>query len=162
RDQVERGAPPLADLCWSAGARRMHHAYRAACAFQGVRALCDALDDVAAGRRPRGGDLGWIRGPSHAGRRAADAETPGERAAGERAAGDRAGEVRVPGSCEAGGEDRLVMLETLAALYVSGCAVNWTALEPGDRRFVPLPRYPWQHTRHWVAIRVHRGVRRAL
>ena len=142
RDQVERGAPPLGDLCWSAGARRMHHPYRAAFVFQDVRDLCHALDDLADGRRPRRGDLGWIRGR-------------GER-------GARACEIPAPESSETGREERVVMLEALAALYVAGGVVNWTALEPGDRRFVQLPRYPWQHRRHWIAARRPIGMPRVL
>ena len=45
---------------------------------------------------------------------------------------------------------RRVLLESLAALYTSGCTVEWTRLYPLGGRRVPLPPYPWQRQRCWV------------
>lgn len=43
------------------------------------------------------------------------------------------------------------LLESLAALYVLGGGVNWTALDTGRQRHkVILPTYPFQRQRYWV------------
>ncbi|MEU4343918.1 type I polyketide synthase [Nocardia sp. NPDC023852] len=47
-------------------------------------------------------------------------------------------------------DERAVFLESLAALYVRGCQVDWPALHPKGGRCVPLPAYPWQRQRYWV------------
>ncbi|MEU7769046.1 type I polyketide synthase [Nocardia sp. NPDC049190] len=47
-------------------------------------------------------------------------------------------------------DERAVFLESLAALYVQGCQVDWPALHPSGGRCVPLPAYPWQRQRYWV------------
>jgi len=39
----------------------------------------------------------------------------------------------------------------LAGLWSAGVAPSWRAVIPGDHRHVPLPLYPWQRERHWVA-----------
>ncbi|HJN43351.1 MAG TPA: SDR family NAD(P)-dependent oxidoreductase, partial [Vicinamibacterales bacterium] len=43
------------------------------------------------------------------------------------------------------------LLETLAALWVRGVAVDWEAVhrDQGHQR-VTLPSYPWQRSRHWL------------
>ena len=41
------------------------------------------------------------------------------------------------------------MLSGLATLYVHGSEVNWASVEPGSRRNLALPTYPWQHERYW-------------
>ncbi|KOX12592.1 hypothetical protein ADK67_47155 [Saccharothrix sp. NRRL B-16348] len=46
--------------------------------------------------------------------------------------------------------ERRTLLEAVARLHVSGVAVDWTAILPRGRR-VPLPTYPFQRTRHWLA-----------
>ncbi|MBF6208639.1 type I polyketide synthase [Streptomyces gardneri] len=47
-------------------------------------------------------------------------------------------------------DERAVFLESLAALYVRGCQVDWAALHPSGGRCVPLPAYPWRRQRYWV------------
>jgi acyl transferase domain-containing protein len=43
------------------------------------------------------------------------------------------------------------MLESLAALYTRGVAVNWSGLGPGETSGrVRLPTYPFQRERHWI------------
>jgi amino acid adenylation domain-containing protein len=50
----------------------------------------------------------------------------------------------------AGPED----LESLGRLWLSGAAVDWSALHAGGRRRrVPLPTYPFQRQRHWIGPR---------
>jgi acyl transferase domain-containing protein/NADPH:quinone reductase-like Zn-dependent oxidoreductase len=41
--------------------------------------------------------------------------------------------------------ERAVLLQTLGQLYALGHSVNFRALYPEPQRFVPLPRYAWQH-----------------
>ena len=45
--------------------------------------------------------------------------------------------------------ERAVMLESLGALYVHGCAVDWKRLYPSGGRCVGLPSYPWTRERFW-------------
>ncbi|MEO5726087.1 MAG: type I polyketide synthase, partial [Byssovorax sp.] len=43
------------------------------------------------------------------------------------------------------------MLNSLAALHVSGLEIDWVGFEGGaPRRRVPLPTYPWQRQRYWL------------
>ncbi|EOD69108.1 KR prefix domain-containing protein, partial [Amycolatopsis vancoresmycina] len=42
------------------------------------------------------------------------------------------------------------VLETLARLWLAGCAVDWPALHRGEGRRVELPPYPFQRKRYWV------------
>ncbi len=46
--------------------------------------------------------------------------------------------------------ERRCLLESLAALYAWGCAVDWKALHPVKGCVVALPRYPWQRERFWL------------
>ncbi|GIL13952.1 MAG: polyketide synthase [Chloroflexota bacterium] len=46
-------------------------------------------------------------------------------------------------------DERLVMLESLAALYTRGGAVDWRCLYPAGGRAVRLPTYPWKRDRYW-------------
>ncbi len=49
-------------------------------------------------------------------------------------------------------EDEIAtMLGTLGALYTAGVPLDWQALFPSGGRTVPLPSYPWQRERYWVA-----------
>nr|AYM54553.1 polyketide synthase [Racemicystis crocea] len=48
-------------------------------------------------------------------------------------------------------EERRCLLDALGALYVHGCDVNWDRIYPEGGRVVPLPAYPWQRERYWVA-----------
>ena len=43
------------------------------------------------------------------------------------------------------------MLQSLAALYVRGVEVDWTAFDDGHGRLTELPTYPWERQRHWAA-----------
>ena len=44
------------------------------------------------------------------------------------------------------------MAETAARLYETGRNPDWTALLPAGGRVTSLPRYPWQHRRHWRQV----------
>ncbi|MFZ6183823.1 type I polyketide synthase [Nannocystis pusilla] len=48
-------------------------------------------------------------------------------------------------------DERAVLLAALGALYTRGFPVEWSKLSASPRRPLPLPRYPWQRTRHWIA-----------
>jgi acyl transferase domain-containing protein/NAD(P)-dependent dehydrogenase (short-subunit alcohol dehydrogenase family)/acyl carrier protein len=41
------------------------------------------------------------------------------------------------------------MAEALGALYVCDARVDWTSLYGPNRRYTPLPTYPWQREVHW-------------
>lgn len=58
--------------------------------------------------------------------------------------------VIVP-SLRRGPDERLVMLNSLGALYVQGQAVEWKSLYPDGGCPVRLPQYPWQRERYWLA-----------
>ncbi|WP_040785698.1 type I polyketide synthase [Nocardia pneumoniae] len=47
-------------------------------------------------------------------------------------------------------DERAVFSESLAALYVRGCDVDWPTLHPSGGRCVQLPAYPWRRQRYWV------------
>ena len=42
------------------------------------------------------------------------------------------------------------LLASLGEQYVAGYPVSWRQIHPAARRYVPLPLYPWQRTRHWL------------
>ncbi|WP_431948507.1 type I polyketide synthase [Actinacidiphila sp. bgisy167] len=46
--------------------------------------------------------------------------------------------------------ERACLLTNAGALHTAGTALDWNALTDGGR-FVPLPAYPWQRTRHWIS-----------
>jgi 3-oxoacyl-[acyl-carrier-protein] synthase II len=48
------------------------------------------------------------------------------------------------------GEERIIVLEALGALYVQGHMIDWPALYPGEGGCVQLPTYPWQRERLWL------------
>jgi phthiocerol/phenolphthiocerol synthesis type-I polyketide synthase C len=39
----------------------------------------------------------------------------------------------------------------LGRCYTAGVAIDYNALDPGDRAFVPLPAYPWQREHYWFS-----------
>src|ERR1700730_2629274 len=39
----------------------------------------------------------------------------------------------------------------LGRCYAAGVAIDYTALDPGESVFVPLPAYPWQRERYWFS-----------
>jgi phthiocerol/phenolphthiocerol synthesis type-I polyketide synthase C len=39
----------------------------------------------------------------------------------------------------------------LGRCYAAGVAIDYTALDPGEGVFVPLPAYPWQRERYWFS-----------
>jgi acyl transferase domain-containing protein len=47
-------------------------------------------------------------------------------------------------------QDRQLVLEALATLYVQGYTLDWTALYSGEPHCVQLPTYPWQRERLWL------------
>nr|ALD82522.1 polyketide synthase [Nannocystis sp. MB1016] len=47
-------------------------------------------------------------------------------------------------------DERRALLESLAALWVHGCAPAWERVLPTGARRVPLPTYAWQRGRYWV------------
>ncbi|MBZ0275656.1 MAG: type I polyketide synthase, partial [Anaerolineae bacterium] len=51
-------------------------------------------------------------------------------------------------------DERATMLTALAALYVQGEGIAWTALYPDAGNLVTLPAYPWQESRFWIEPRV--------
>jgi amino acid adenylation domain-containing protein len=61
----------------------------------------------------------------------------------------RGSRAAVLNSLRRGGEDRAVMLTSLAALYARGWPVDWANVAPAAR-FVSIPTYPWQRERFWV------------
>ncbi len=46
--------------------------------------------------------------------------------------------------------ERSAMLRSLAALYLSGRAIDWRQLHPSGGKIVSLPTYPWQRQRLWL------------
>jgi len=54
-------------------------------------------------------------------------------------------------SLRPGTADAEQIVHSLGQLYVAGASVNWAAFQPGGRR-VPLPTYPFQRQRYWVAL----------
>jgi acyl transferase domain-containing protein/acyl carrier protein len=63
----------------------------------------------------------------------------------------RDGDITWLASMRAGRGDRVTLLETAAALYVRGAAIDWEQVEGGaGRRKVALPTYPFQRQRYWV------------
>jgi malonyl CoA-acyl carrier protein transacylase len=70
-------------------------------------------------------------------------------AMGRRAAGDIEA-LWVP-SLRKGRDDWEQMLETLAALYANGVAIDWAAFDaPYSRRKLVLPTYAFQRQRYWI------------
>ncbi|MBI1357398.1 MAG: SDR family NAD(P)-dependent oxidoreductase [Acidobacteria bacterium] len=53
-------------------------------------------------------------------------------------------------SLRRGEDDRRVILEALAALYVQGHHVDWSGVYRKRGRPVRLPSYPWQRERYWL------------
>lgn len=53
------------------------------------------------------------------------------------------------------------MLANLCALQVAGAPIDWKMTYPGDFKDVALPKYPWQHERHWRETRLMQKVRLA-
>lgn len=46
-------------------------------------------------------------------------------------------------------DERAIMLASLGNLYVLGCNVSWSQINPPSR-LVRLPSYPWDHRRYWI------------
>ncbi|MEU2900748.1 SDR family NAD(P)-dependent oxidoreductase [Streptomyces sp. NPDC001273] len=47
-------------------------------------------------------------------------------------------------------DEREALLTSAAALHTAGAHLDFTTLTSGGR-YVPLPTYPWQRTRHWIS-----------
>ena len=55
-------------------------------------------------------------------------------------------------SLREGRDDWEQLLNSLAALYMQGAAINWAAFDQDySRQRVPLPTYPFQRQRYWLA-----------
>ncbi len=52
------------------------------------------------------------------------------------------------------GGERYALLASAGALFSRGKSVDWERLYPQGGRRVPLPTYPWQRERHWLAAPV--------
>jgi phthiocerol/phenolphthiocerol synthesis type-I polyketide synthase E len=51
--------------------------------------------------------------------------------------------------------DRAFVLQSLAQLWISGIEPNWSAVHQGERRGrLPLPTYPFERKRYWLAPRM--------
>jgi len=59
------------------------------------------------------------------------------------------GAVRAFGSLRRHASERVTLLQSLAELHVTGVPVDWSSVVPAGR-YVPLPRYPWQHQDYWL------------
>jgi acyl transferase domain-containing protein len=55
------------------------------------------------------------------------------------------------GTLQRGQDDWQKAMKGLAALYVQGVKVDWSAVERGYGRRVALPTYPFERQRHWVS-----------
>lgn len=49
------------------------------------------------------------------------------------------------------GDDQARLLQSLGTLWSAGVTVDWDAVNPGSGRVLPLPGYPFQRERYWVA-----------
>jgi acyl transferase domain-containing protein len=56
-------------------------------------------------------------------------------------------------SLRKGCDGRTALLESLGRLFTAGHPVDFRRVWPGRRRFVQLPRYPWQGRPYWYAER---------
>ena len=54
-------------------------------------------------------------------------------------------------SLQQGNSVRSRMFKTLAALFVAGAEIDWQRVFAEGGRVVPLPLYPWQRKRYWLA-----------
>ncbi|MGW3647540.1 SDR family NAD(P)-dependent oxidoreductase [Streptomyces sp. NPDC000878] len=59
-------------------------------------------------------------------------------------------EVTAVGSFRRQDDERACLLTFAAALHTTGVPLDFDAVT-GPGRFVPLPSYPWQRTRHWIS-----------
>src|SRR5690606_12355506 len=62
-----------------------------------------------------------------------------------------AGRGVVAASLRRGRGELEVLGEALAALYAGGHAIDWRKIYPSRRPCAPLPTYPWQRERYWIA-----------
>ena len=63
----------------------------------------------------------------------------------------RGGAITRLGSLKPHAPERLTLLTTLARLHAEGLDPDWTQVHPHGSRAAPLPTYPWQRQRHWLA-----------
>ncbi len=65
-------------------------------------------------------------------------------------ANERGREAVVVGSLRREAPERRCLLTAAATLYLAGVPLNFAAVTPNGR-FTPLPAYPWQRERYWLA-----------
>ena len=63
----------------------------------------------------------------------------------------RGGAITRLGSLKPHAPERLTLLTSLARLHAEGLDPDWTQVHPHGSRAAPLPTYPWQRQRHWLA-----------
>ncbi len=121
------GAPALADVCFTANCGRAELPYRLAVVGRSAAEMAQALVEFAsAGTAPQV----W------SGRAAEGAGTAG---------------VGLPDGAAPSSPEWRQALCDLAARYASGAAIDWGSLHRGGGRRIPLPTYPFQRRRHWIA-----------
>lgn len=154
-------APGLdaADACFTAATGRLHHGHRVALCFESPAQLRAQLQALAEGG-PGGAGAGAVEGVS-----AGAFRRVGDRRVAEGEAGllDDARKQQLDAQARAltdrlahtpagDAAARAALLREAAGLYVAGADFEWERWwTPGAARRVPLPTYPFERTRCWVA-----------
>ena len=136
-------AATLPDICYTAGARRSHHAYRVAIVGRSREELVDALD-------------AFLRDAAHPGlhvrgRNAQRLTVDGDVKTGAmNSSAMNSGAMNcAPTACGPVGA-QFIALPSIADAYVHGDTPDWQSLYPDGGRCVSLPLYPWQRERFWI------------
>jgi acyl transferase domain-containing protein/acyl carrier protein len=158
--------PPIADIVYTACARRVHRAHRLAIVGRTREDFVRALSAFTRGEpTPPGVAHGQVppegppeqealvpadqRSPWESPLHGAVTGTPiGGEAPDLAGAVDGAADTAV--TLERLGDERVATLTVLAALYARGVEMAWDKLDPGGARCVSLPTYPWQRERYWL------------
>lgn len=148
----ESSGVSLADLCYTASARRAHHTHRVALVCSNVEQLENQLHQLA----EQGVKTDGAKGIYHGAYRVVPA-TKTNKEANEVSAGDLRGLAveadKVVKAFAEGAENTVELLGKLAQLYCRGAGVGWEALYrelPVQNR--PLPLYPFEKNRCWIDI----------
>ncbi|MBI2684240.1 MAG: SDR family NAD(P)-dependent oxidoreductase, partial [Actinobacteria bacterium] len=140
--QLSEAPAPLADLCFTLQAGRLHQRHRLAIVASSVAELRSKLALLEQWeQRFARGELGIFAGPVDSEPRTNDLDSP--------SAADFTALADVAGLSDAA---RQAALTGLARRYAQGATIDWTALHEQDtpRRRVPLPLYPFEHRRYWL------------